>query len=70
MIALITGGAGFIGSHLADRLISDGHEVWILDDLSTGSMRNVDHLVDSPRFHHRIGSVTDEPLVGSSGIRS
>jgi UDP-glucose 4-epimerase len=38
MIALITGGAGFIGSHLADRLIADGHSVWILDDLSTGAL--------------------------------
>ncbi len=64
MIALITGGAGFIGSHLADRLVAEGHEVWILDDLSTGAMRNVDQLLDSPLFHHRIGSVTDAALVG------
>ena len=39
MIALITGRAGFIGSHLADRLIGDGHEVWALDDLSTRAVR-------------------------------
>ncbi len=64
MIALITGGAGFIGSHLADRLIADGHTVWVLDDLSTGAMVNIDHLIPSPRFHYRIGSVTDELLVG------
>ena len=63
MKTLVTGGAGFIGSHLADRLVEDGHEVWILDDLSTGSMANIEHLVDHDRFHHRIGSVTDEPLV-------
>jgi UDP-glucose 4-epimerase len=64
MIALITGGAGFIGSHLADRLIAEGHEVWVLDDLSTGAIRNIDHLVSSDRFHYRIGSVTDVQLVG------
>jgi len=63
MIAFITGGAGFIGSHLADRLVARGDEVWILDDLSGGAMRNIDHLEDSAFFHHRIGSVTDEELV-------
>ena len=56
MIAFITGGAGFIGSHLADRLIADGHEVWALDDLSTGAMRNIDHLADEPRFHFRLAA--------------
>lgn len=63
MIALVTGGAGFIGSHLAERLLADGHEVRILDDLSTGSMKNIDHLLGQKRFHHRIGSVTDVELV-------
>lgn len=63
MIALITGGAGFIGSHLADRLIADGHRVRVLDDLSTGSMSNIDHLMESPNFKYRIGSVTSEQLV-------
>ncbi|ODS34578.1 MAG: NAD-dependent epimerase/dehydratase [Candidatus Scalindua rubra] len=47
--ALITGGAGFIGSHLAERLLEDGYEVTIIDDLSTGSMQNIEHL----RVHHR-----------------
>ncbi len=42
--ALITGGAGFIGSHLAELLLADGWEVWALDDLSTGSLANVEHL--------------------------
>jgi UDP-glucose 4-epimerase len=65
MRAFITGGAGFIGSHLAERLIGDGWEVWILDDLSTGSMRNVDALTASSRFHYRIGSVTNEELVAA-----
>jgi len=64
MIALVTGGAGFIGSHLADRLIADGHEVWALDDLSTGAMANIDPLSAHDRFHFRLGSVTDESLVG------
>jgi len=64
MRALITGGAGFIGSHLADRLVRDGNEVWALDDLSTGTIRNVDHLNDCANFHFRLGSVTDEDLVG------
>jgi UDP-glucose 4-epimerase len=59
----ITGGAGFIGSHLAERLLALGHKVLILDDLSTGQMANVDHLVGRPGFEYRIGSVIDEPLV-------
>lgn len=63
MIVLITGGAGFIGSHLADRLIADGHIVWVLDDLSTGAMSNIEHLIELDTFHYRIGSVTDELLV-------
>lgn len=50
MKALITGGAGFIGSHLADRLVSRGDEVTALDDLSTGSLRNLDAVMKSPRF--------------------
>jgi len=64
MIALVTGGAGFIGSHLAERLLAAGREVWLLDDLSTGAMHNIDSLLASPRVHHRIGSVTDEQTVG------
>jgi UDP-glucose 4-epimerase len=60
---LITGGAGFIGSHLAEQLLASGDRVSVLDDLSTGSMRNIAHLVGRPGFGHRIGSVTDVPLV-------
>ena len=63
MRVFITGGAGFIGSHLSDRLLADGHRVLILEDLSTGQMANVEHLVGRPGFEHRIGSVTDAPLV-------
>jgi len=59
----ITGGAGFIGSHLAERLLADGHSVVALDDLSTGQMANIDHLVHHDRFQYRIGSVEDAPLV-------
>lgn len=64
MHVLITGGAGFIGSHLSDRLIERGDQVCVLDDLSTGSMSNIEHLVDAEGFTHRIGSALDAPLVG------
>jgi UDP-glucose 4-epimerase len=59
----ITGGAGFIGSHLAECFIKDGHGVLALDDLSTGQMSNVEHLIGNPLFDYRIGSVRNEPLV-------
>ena len=65
MRVFISGGAGFIGSHLAEKWIGEGAEVWILDDLSTGAMRNLDALAEHPRFHYRIGSVTNEELVAS-----
>jgi UDP-glucose 4-epimerase len=63
MRALITGGAGFIGSHLAERLLAEGEEVWVLDDLSTGALRNVAHLAADPRFHFVEGSVLDRAVV-------
>lgn len=63
MKVFITGGAGFIGSHLATRLIERGDEVFVLDDLSTGSMDNIAHLTERERFHYRIGCATDGPLV-------
>lgn len=65
--SLITGGAGFIGSHLADRLLARGEEVWALDDLSTGSMDNIAHLLDHPRFHFARGSVRDAALMDQLG---
>lgn len=61
--ALITGGAGFIGSHLADSLISDGWEVFVLDDLSTGSRRNIEHLLRRREFHLTVESVLSESVV-------
>ena len=63
MRALITGGAGFVGSHLADALLAEGHEVQVLDDLSTGAIENILHLRGTPGFSYRIGSVIDEPLL-------
>ena len=56
---LITGGAGFIGSHLADALIERGHEVHALDNLSTGSLDNIRHLTQHDRFELTIGNVLD-----------
>jgi UDP-glucose 4-epimerase len=61
--ALITGGAGFIGSHLAELLLADGHEVWVLDDLSTGSLDNVAHLRERPDFHLVVDSVLSPSVV-------
>jgi UDP-glucose 4-epimerase len=61
--ALITGGAGFIGSHLAEALLNEGHEVDIIDNLSTGSIRNVGHLKSNPRFKYVIDTLTNEPLL-------
>lgn len=60
---LITGGCGFIGSHLADRLIADGHEVWAIDDLSTGSIYNIEHLQAKPKFHYVIDSIMNVSLL-------
>src|SRR5512136_1504937 len=63
MRALITGGAGFIGSHLSEALLEKGHEVFVLDNLSTGSIENIAHLKDGHRFHYTIDSVTNEPVL-------
>lgn len=58
-IYLITGGAGFIGSHLAETLLAHGRRVLVIDDLSTGSMTNIAHLMDHPQFHFARASITD-----------
>ena len=61
MRALITGGAGFIGSHLADHLLAQQDEVWAIDDLTTGSIENIEHLMNNPRFHYQIGTIANVP---------
>jgi UDP-glucose 4-epimerase len=63
MRCLITGGAGFIGSHLSDVLLARGHDVHILDDLSTGAVDNFAHLKSHPRFAYTIDSATNRSLV-------
>jgi UDP-glucose 4-epimerase len=63
LIHLITGGAGFIGSHLADALVARDDDVVILDDLSTGTRDNIEHLLGSGRVRLVEGSTLDEPLV-------
>ena len=70
MKALITGGAGFVGSHLAERLLSDGHEVMVLDNLSTGSIDNIAHLKSHPGFDYTIDSVPERDAVRSYGGRT
>jgi len=59
---LITGGAGFIGSHLADAYIQRGDEVFVIDDLSTGKIENIQHLKGNSRFHYVIDTVHNQPL--------
>lgn len=70
---LITGGAGFVGSHLSELLLDRGDRVTVLDNLSTGSISNLDHLRDREGFRYRVGDMTDEPLLaelvdGADGI--
>jgi UDP-glucose 4-epimerase len=60
---LITGGAGFIGSHLAEELLRRGHEVYVVDDLSTGSINNIRHLKTHDRFHYTIDSASNHHLM-------
>jgi nucleoside-diphosphate-sugar epimerase len=60
---LITGGAGFIGSHLADALVRRGDEVTVIDDLSTGAIRNIRHLKGQPGFNYVVGSMLNPPLL-------
>jgi UDP-glucose 4-epimerase len=60
---LITGGAGFIGSHLAEALINKKHDVFIIDDLSTGSIKNIEHIRNNPRFYYAIDTIFNEPIL-------
>jgi len=70
MQALITGGAGFIGSHLAERLLQHGHGVGIIDNLSTGSIENISHLKSVPGFSYVIDTIDNEPLLAECIDRS
>ncbi|MBV9925950.1 MAG: GDP-mannose 4,6-dehydratase [Acidobacteria bacterium] len=63
MRVLITGGAGFIGSHLSDLYVSRGDEVFCVDDLSTGSFENIAHLKGNPKFRYTIDSVHNQPVM-------
>src|SRR5207245_7289633 len=63
MRVLITGGAGFIGSHLAEALLARGDEVFILDDESTGSVENIRHLTVMPKLHYWFDSVMNRSLL-------
>jgi UDP-glucose 4-epimerase len=60
---LITGGAGFIGSHLAEELLRRGHEVFVVDDLSTGGINNIRHLKTHDRFHYTIDTCSNVQLM-------
>src|SRR6202522_4675061 len=64
---LITGGAGFIGSHLSEALIARGEEVFVLDDLSTGSVDNIRHLKNNKRFHYVFDSIMNKNLLAELG---
>jgi UDP-glucose 4-epimerase len=70
LVALITGGAGFIGSHLSEALLEGGHDVLVLDNLSTGSIDNIAHLKTRPRFEYVIDTVDNEPLLAELIDRS
>ena len=63
MIALVTGGAGFIGSHLVEALVAKGHQVHVVDNLATGVRENLEHLEGDPRVRVTIDSVLNEALM-------
>ncbi|MCZ6484735.1 MAG: GDP-mannose 4,6-dehydratase, partial [Acidobacteria bacterium] len=62
MKALITGGAGFIGSHLSEYLLEQGHQVFAVDDLSTGNIENILQLKTHPHFHYTIDTIMNVPV--------
>lgn len=63
MKILITGGAGFIGSHLAEALLEGGDEVWVIDNLSTGRLENLDKVIQNPRFHLTVETIMNEKVM-------
>src|SRR4029079_2843388 len=70
MRVLITGGAGFIGSHLSEALLAAGHQVLVLDNLSTGSFDNIAHVKGREGFEYFIDTVNNEPLLAELIDRS
>jgi UDP-glucose 4-epimerase len=62
MKVLITGGTGFIGSHLSEHLLEKDHQVFVIDDLSTGTIENVLHLKENPNFHYTIDTIMNVPV--------
>lgn len=70
MRVLITGGAGFIGSHLVDALLAKGHEVDVIDDLSTGQLANIEHHRSNPNFHFTRASIMDELVMDRLASRA
>jgi len=63
MKILITGGAGFIGSHLAERLVEEGNQVVVVDNLSTGRLENIESIKANGNFHYTIGSILNRELM-------
>lgn len=63
MNILITGGCGFIGSHLAEALLKKGDTVYVIDNLSTGSLKNIEHLIGSKNFHYEIDTIMNEAAI-------
>lgn len=63
MKTLITGGAGFIGSHLAERLLNKGHHVFVIDDLSTGNIENINSFKSNSKFHYVIDTIMNVNLL-------
>lgn len=68
MKSVVTGGAGFIGSHLTERLLAAGDDVVVLDNLSTGSSRNLESVLDHPRFNLRPGNILDQAAVADACV--